>query len=116
MSQQDRTDAVNEWVAGGKNAYLSAPIGQHLLDSSLKRAGPGSRGAADQRCGETEMAFAPEHDLRVLDQTARNGGQSLEPVLADADDGQPAAGCGRLARKGVTRRHATHPHPRWHDG
>ena len=62
------------------------------------------------------MALASEHDLRVLDQTARDGGQSLEPVLADADDGQPAAGCGRLARKGVTRRHATHPHPRRHDG
>ena len=117
MPQQHRADAVNERVARGENADLPAAIGQHLLDRALERAGPRPRRAADERCGQAEMPLAAEHDLRVLRPVrARRAVKSLEPVLADADDGQPAAGCGRLARKGVTRRHATHPHSRRHDG
>src|SRR6516162_6592142 len=116
MPQQDRADPVNEWIARCEHAYLPAALRQHLLDRSLERAPPWPRDAADERGGKNKMPLTAEHHLRRLDKASSDRRQALDPVLADPDDGQPAARRGSLARKRVTERHATHPHSRGHAG
>src|SRR5262252_5423398 len=116
VPQQDRADAVNEWIARCEHADLPAALRQHLLDRALERASPRPRDAADERGGKNKMPLAAKHHLCRLDKVSSDRRQALDPVLADADDGQPAARRGSLARKRVTERHATHPHSRRHDG
>src|SRR5215472_15478464 len=116
MPQQDRADAVNEWIARCEHAYLPAALRQHLLDGALERAPPRPRDAADEWGGKNKMPLTAEHHLCRLDKTSGDRRQPLDAVLADPDDRQPAARCGSLAREGVTERHATHPHSRRHDG
>ncbi len=78
--------------------------------------GQGPHRAADQRRGELQMALAAEHDLGGGDQTARHRAQALDAVLADPDDGQPAARCGTLNGERTSGWHEEHSHTRRYGG
>src|SRR5215472_18771018 len=90
MPQQDRADAVNEWIARCEHAHLPSSLRQHLLDRALERAAPRPRHAADERGGKNKMSLPTEHHLCRLDKTSSDRRQSLDPVLADPDDRQPS--------------------------
>src|SRR5258708_30663759 len=89
--QQDRADAVNEWITRCKHAHLPAALRQHLLDRALARAPPRPRGAADERGSKNEMPRTAEHHLCRLDKASSGRRQALDPVLADPDATQPPA-------------------------
>src|SRR5215467_12652559 len=67
MPQQDRADAVNEWITRCEHAHLPAALRQHLLDRALERAPPRPRGAADEWGSKNEMPRTAEHQLCSLD-------------------------------------------------
>src|SRR5262244_4460709 len=79
MPQQDRADAVNEWIARCEHAYLSAALRQHLLDRALERASPRPRDPADERSGKNKMPLAAKHHLRRLDKVSSDRRQALDP-------------------------------------
>ena len=89
-----RTDAVVKGIAGGQHADLAAAMRQHLVGGTVERARPRPRRAANERRRKAEVALAAEHDFGRADQGTGDRGQALDTVLADADDGQPAARCG----------------------
>ena len=96
MPRQHRADAVVIGIAGGEHANLAAALRQHLRDTVLERRWPGPRRAADERSRKGEMALAAEHDLGVGHEPARHRREAFDPVLPDADDGQPARRCGSV--------------------
>ncbi len=94
-----RADAVEERIARGEHADRPPALLETSADRPIERARPRPHRAADQRAGQLKMALAAEHDLGVGDQPARDRRQALDAVLADADDGQPAARCGSVSGK-----------------
>ena len=115
MARQQRADAVEERIAGRQHADRPAALLHHLADGALERARPRPHRPADERGRKLQMALAAEHDLGVRDQPARDRAQALDAVLADADDGQPAARCGSLGGERTSGRHATYSHTRRHE-
>jgi hypothetical protein len=43
------------------------------------------------------MPPAAEHDIGAADQPARRRAQTVDALLADSDDGQPARRCGTVS-------------------
>src|SRR5262249_45178726 len=80
MPQQDRADAVNEWIARCEHAYLPSALRQHLLDRALERASPRPRDAADERGGKNKMSLAAKHHLCRLDKASSDRRQSVDAV------------------------------------
>src|SRR5439155_23315184 len=76
MPQQDRADAVNEWITRCEHAHLPAALRQHLLDRALERAAPRPRDAADEGGGKNEMSLPAEYHLGCLDETSSDRRQS----------------------------------------
>ena len=101
VARQHRADAVVERIAGGEHADLPAAMRQHLLDGALERARPWPRRAADQRRRERRDGACRRTRSRRRAMSPRAAGlKPVDAVLADADDGQPAARCGSLGASG----------------
>jgi hypothetical protein len=90
VARQHGADAMHEGIAGGEHADCTPPLRQHLFGHAVERRRPWPRRAADDRCRQRQMPVAAEHDRGAAHQPARDRAQSIDPILADADDGQPA--------------------------
>src|SRR5690606_18787877 len=110
VTAQRCTDAVQERVAGGEHADLAPGERQHRGD--IEGRGPRQRLAAYQVCRELEVARAAEDEFGARDDVARGLTETGHAILADADDGQPAASrcslCAQFSRHDVD----THTHSR----
>ena len=109
MARQHGADAVVERIAGREHADLvPRALRQHVLDAALERARPGARLAADQRAASARWRSPPNTIGGARRPDARaDRAQAVDAVLADADDGEPAAWCGRRDR--ARKRHDASP-------
>src|ERR1700683_3260980 len=103
-------------IARGKHADLPPAMLHHFVSRPVERTRPWPRGAANEWRRQRQMAPPAEHDFGSPDEPPRGRAQTLDALLADADDGQPARRCGSLALDRVRKRHGKSPHPRRYDG
>ena len=108
--REQRTHAIEKRIARGEHANLPPVLRQHLVHRARERARPGLRLALDERRREREMARAPEYDIGAGDEFAGGRREAVGPILADADDGQPASRWGSFRHDRLSA-HRTHPHP-----
>ena len=64
MLRERRPHAIEKRIAGGEDANLTPPRGDHLLDALCEGARPRPRRALDQGGRQLEMARAPKHEFR----------------------------------------------------
>ena len=101
VPRQRGPDAVTEGVAGREDAYAPAGTRAQRPGQRGEGARPFEALAAVGR-DHREMARSPDQRMCRIDLGAGRGAQAVQPVLADADDGEPGghavladAGCGR---------------------
>src|SRR5215212_7513923 len=110
MAHQRGADAVMEGIAGGEDAYGLSTMRQHFLDPTLERRKPWTCNAANERSGQSDMPPPAEYNFSRLHKPARRYRQTLDSVLADPDNGQPAPRCGTVLQQRIRKRHAARLH------
>ena len=115
MARQQRADAVEERIARGEHADLPAALRDHLAHRLVERARPRPHRAADKRAASSRWRLPPNTISASAISPRATGAEALDAVLADADDGQPAARCGSVSGERASERHAAYSHPRRHE-
>ena len=93
VARNGRADAVPERVARGEHADAAPPERDEFGHRGVEGRRPRLRLAVDRIGREVEMPRAAEDELGLGDRPARTGAETGEPILADADDGQPFWRC-----------------------
>ena len=88
-AHQHGPDAEEERIAAREHANGLAAMGLDRVERVLDRRRPDER-LGGQRPGEREMALAADHERRLRDEPPRGRREAVDPVLADADDSEPA--------------------------
>ena len=85
---QHRADAEEERIAARQHADGPPAPGLDHVERALDRRGPGE-GFGGEIAGEREMAPAADDEFGLRKQRARGRRKAVDPVLADADHGEP---------------------------
>jgi hypothetical protein len=92
MRRNNRADAEKERIAACEHDdALSAP-GEDRRDCLADRRRP-YQALAFRRASELQMPCAADDELGIRNETARRGRQTIEPILADADEREPFLHC-----------------------
>ena len=93
MRREQRADAVEERIAAGEHDGALAAPREDRRDCLADRGGPYQR-LASRRAGELQMPRAADDELGVRNETPGYGRETVETILADADEREPFL-CGR---------------------
>jgi hypothetical protein len=92
LPSQQGANSVEEGIPGCDDAYRSSPVRENGRECGLWRRGPHQGFAAHDAGDEREMPPAAHHKRRLRDQRPCGRRKTVQTILADPDDRQPALG------------------------
>lgn len=92
-AREHRPDAVMKRIAGGEHADLAPAVAADFVGGAIKGTRPSACRAANKGRRKRKMTPTAEDDVGSANQRAGCRTQTIDPVFAYTDDGQPARRC-----------------------